>query len=248
LFTLSAVRDESADAYGLEVTACTLLRSFVNDVYAIVTPGRRYAWKLYRHGFWSPDEVAWEPDLTGHLLRSGVPVPDVVPLTDGRMLGVVDAPEGPRPYALSGFIESAAKPRPPFTDEIYRKFGAVVAGFHTAGGSFTTAYPRRPFDLATTLAQPLDLVLSALAARPEDHAVIRALGEEAQRQIEALITDGLDWGVVHGDVTKGDPPAARQRPGRPALVHDRRKRLQPEIPPGGQAHVRRRGVPRRRMG
>ena len=54
LFTPGAVRDEIAAAYGLDVTGCTLLRSFVNDVYAVVTPGRRYVFKLYRHGFRSP--------------------------------------------------------------------------------------------------------------------------------------------------------------------------------------------------
>jgi Ser/Thr protein kinase RdoA (MazF antagonist) len=201
LFTLGAVRGEIADAYGLDITGCTLLRSFVNDVYAIVTPARRYVFKVYRHGFWSPGEVAWELDLTRHLLRSGVAVPDVVPLTDGSLLGILDAPEGQRPYTLTAFVESGARARQPFTGELYREFGAATAAFHTAGDTFTTTYPRRSFDLAATLTEPLGLVLAALAAQPEDRAVIAALGEQAQRRIEALIAGGLDWGVVHGDVT-----------------------------------------------
>jgi len=201
LFTLGAVRDEIADAYGLDVSGCTLLRSFVNDVYAVVTPGSRYVFKVYRHGFWSPDEVAWELDLSRHLLCSGVPVAEVVPLTDGRLLGSIDAPEGPRPYALTAFIESGGKARQPFTDQLYREFGAVTAAFHTAGDSFVTGYPRPSFDLITTLIQPLGLVLAELAARPLDRALIQALGNEAQRRIEDLLADGLDWGVVHGDVT-----------------------------------------------
>jgi Ser/Thr protein kinase RdoA (MazF antagonist) len=201
LFALGAVRDEVADAYGLDVTGCRLLRSLVNDVYAIITPGRRYLLKVYRHGFWSPEEVAWELDLTRHLHRSGVPVPDAVPLADGRLVGIVDAPEGQRPYSLTAFIESGAKARQPFTAGLYREFGAVIAAFHTASDSFVTTYPRRPFDLAATLIEPLGLVLAELAAQPEDRAVIQALGDEARRRIEALIADGLDWGVVHGDVT-----------------------------------------------
>jgi Ser/Thr protein kinase RdoA (MazF antagonist) len=199
LFTLDAVRDEIAGAYRLDVTGCTLLRSFINDVYAVVTPDRRYVFKLYRHGFWSPDEVAWEVGLTGHLLRSGVPVPAVVPLADGRLLGVLDAPEGQRPYTLTVFIESGVKARQPFTDEIYHEFGAVTAAFHAAGDSFSTTYPRRSFDLAATLIEPLGLVLAELAA--QDRAVVQALGDEARRRIEELSADGLDWGVVHGDIT-----------------------------------------------
>jgi Ser/Thr protein kinase RdoA (MazF antagonist) len=186
LFTLGAVRDEVAGAYGLDVTGCRLLRSFVNDVYAIVTPGRRYLLKVYRHGYWSPDEVAWELDLTRHLLCSGVPVPNVVPLADGRLAGVIDAPEGQRPYALTAFVESGAKARKPFAAGLYREFGAVIAAFHTAGDSFITTYPRRPFDLTATLIEPLGRVLAELAAQPEDRAVIQALGDEAQRRLEAL--------------------------------------------------------------
>jgi Ser/Thr protein kinase RdoA (MazF antagonist) len=201
LFTVDAVREEIARAYGLDVNGCTLLRSFVNDVYAVVTPGQRYVFKLYRHGFWSPGEVAWEGDLTRHLLRSGMAVPDVVPLADGRLAGVADAPEGQRPYALTVFVSPGTKPRQPFTDELYAEFGAATAAFHTAADSFTASYPRRCFDLATTLTQPLDLVLAELAAQPEDRAVVQALGQEARRRIEALTADGLDWGVVHGDVT-----------------------------------------------
>jgi Ser/Thr protein kinase RdoA (MazF antagonist) len=134
----------------------------------------------------------------------GVPVPDVVPLADGRLAGAIDAPEGQRPYALTAFVESGAKARPPFTAGIYREFGAVIAAFHCAGDSFVTTYPRRAFDLAATLVELLGLVLTELAAQPEDRAVIQALGDEAQRRIEALIADGLDWGVVHGDVTLGN--------------------------------------------
>jgi hypothetical protein len=56
LFTPGAVPDEVAAAYGLDVTPCTLLRSFVNDVYAVVTSGRRHVFKVYRHGH--PDRHA----------------------------------------------------------------------------------------------------------------------------------------------------------------------------------------------
>jgi hypothetical protein len=66
----------------------------------------------------------------------------------------------------------------------------------------------RPFDLAAGLIEPLGLVLAELAAQPEDRVVIQALGDEAQRRIEALIGDGLDWGVVHGDVTLDNDLAA----------------------------------------
>ena len=202
LFTPESLRASVREAYGLDVTRCVLLRSFVNDVYLVETPSQRYVLKVYQHGRWSVDEVTWELELTGHVAAAGVPVPQVVPLTDGRLGATLAAPEGPRPYALSAYVEEGSKPRFPFTDEIYHDFGRLVAAFHNAGDTFASNRPRRPADLTNTLTEPLALVLAALADQPDDQVVVRALGVEARRRIEGLAAaHGLDWGVCHGDVS-----------------------------------------------
>ena len=62
-----------------------LLRSFVNDVYAVSTPSRRYVFKLYRHGRWSADEVGWELDLAGHRDAFAGGYTETRALTDGEL-------------------------------------------------------------------------------------------------------------------------------------------------------------------
>lgn len=200
LFAPDALRRTLRGAYGLDVTECVLLRSFVNDVYLVTASSSRYVLKVYQHGRWSSEEVAWELELVGHLAAAGIPVPDVIPSADGRLLGVLDAPEGPRPYALSAFVEGL-KPQLPFTDGLYRDFGRVIGALHKAGDTFVTTRPGRSFDLAAILVEPLGLVLPALADRPEDQAMVRELAAEAGRRIERSAAAGLDWGACHGDVS-----------------------------------------------
>jgi Ser/Thr protein kinase RdoA (MazF antagonist) len=200
LFAVEALSAAVRASHGLDVTGCVLLHSLVNDVYALDTAGGRYALKVYRHGYRSIDEVAWELELTAHLAREGVAVPDIVPLSDGWLIGVLDAPEGPRAYAVSVF-DDGAKPRPPFTDELYQAFGRLTAAVHDAADRFTTALPRSPLDVESLVVRPLDRLLPALADMPDDRAMVRALGEEAGRRLERLAARGLTRGVCHGDVT-----------------------------------------------
>lgn len=116
--TPAAVSDLVHDAYGSDVTSCVLVRSFVNDVYLVITAAGRFALKVYRHGGWLVEEVAWEQDLMTSLIAAGVAVTSPVPLVDGRLAGQATYPEGPRPFALTAWVEGS-KPRGSFTDELY---------------------------------------------------------------------------------------------------------------------------------
>jgi Ser/Thr protein kinase RdoA (MazF antagonist) len=180
--------------YGLDVVGCTLVRSFVNDVYELATPAARYVLKVYRHGFWSVDEVAWEGELAAYLAGAGVPIARMVPRADGALAAGVAAPEGVRPYAVWRFVDGR-KPRP--EAGLYRDFGRLVARFHEAAAGFASMLPRRPFDLPRVLDEPLTALLPRLGER--DRAMVAALAATARERITGY--QGLDWGVCHGDVT-----------------------------------------------
>jgi Ser/Thr protein kinase RdoA (MazF antagonist) len=203
--------------YGRQIHGSVLLRSLVNDVYQVRAPDRRYVLKLYGAGpeHWSIGEVVWEQELATHLASSGVEVAAVVPLTDGRLAGEVAAPEGPRPFALTEFVEGA-KPRPPYDDELYRDFGRLTARFHAAGDTFSGSRRRRPIDLQMTLEEPLTLVPAQLAGRPDDARLVRELGAEARRRMAEFASRGLAWGIRHGDVTLDNI----HRTARGLVLHD----------------------------
>ena len=91
--TADGIADLVRRRYDLDVAACVLVRSFVNEVYEVRTPGRRFVLKLYHHGGWTVDEVGWEAELVDHLVANGIPVAPVV---------VDDIRSGGRPTCCTG--------------------------------------------------------------------------------------------------------------------------------------------------
>ena len=191
-----------SEHYGLEVRECELLRSLVNDVYAVDTFTGRYAFKLYRQEHaprsrsWA--EVGWEQELAHALLDAGLSVPVPVELVDGTAVGRHAAPEGPRPFALTGWVEGS-KPVPPFTAELYRTFGALTARFHTAASSWEHAHDRAAPDPVEDLLPTAAAVADRLG--PTDAALVREQADRAAAHLSRLTGQGMTWGVRHGDVT-----------------------------------------------
>jgi Ser/Thr protein kinase RdoA (MazF antagonist) len=185
-----------AENYGLAVNSCVLLRSLTNEVYEIAVAGGHYALKLYRQGRWSPAEVDWEQQLVRALVSAKITTAAPVPLSDGRLVGVLDAPEGPRAYALTSWVKGI-KPTPPWTDDLYRDFGRLIARFHAATAEYAAGNPRAPFDLSQSTAA----VVEALADDQEHQDRVRGLGQQTLDQLARLRTDGLPEGILHGDAS-----------------------------------------------
>ncbi|WP_018349915.1 phosphotransferase enzyme family protein [Longispora albida] len=178
--------------WGVPVEHVTLHRSLANDVYR-VDPG--HFLKVYRHGWRSPEEVAWECELAGHLAREGVPVPPVVRRADGALSGTWQAPEGPRPLVLLETVEGH-RPVPPFAPGLHRAHGRLVARIHAAGESFRPGHRRGGTDLAAVLDAPLAEVLPLLSAADRDRAVSVAAAARA-----GLAANPPLRGLCHGDAT-----------------------------------------------
>ncbi|MFI7061772.1 phosphotransferase enzyme family protein [Kribbella sp. NPDC050124] len=178
-----------SDRYGVEFTGCTLLRSLVNDVYELTTADSRYVLKLYRYGGRQPDEIRWETGLSAHLATNGLPTPAVHPLPDGDPVGLLEAPEGPRPFVLQ---ELVAGTKPPYQEELYREFGVLVARFHEIADSYVSPFPRRPPDLS----HQLDELGPHLA--PAQENLLRDLTATVRNNVAQY---SLTTAIRHGDVT-----------------------------------------------
>ncbi|HVX44692.1 MAG TPA: phosphotransferase [Mycobacteriales bacterium] len=190
--TAESLGEFIAEQYGFSVRSCVLLRSLANQVYELRTDSTRFAVKVYRAGGWSAEEVAWEQELVAHAIDRGVPCAAPVPLPDGRWCAELDSPEGPRPVALSAFVEGV-KPRPPFDAGLFGEYGRLIAAFHTAAEDFRTSSPRRPWDLEAALERPL----RELRVEGRD-AMIADLADYARTRLSA---HPPAWGIRHGDVS-----------------------------------------------
>jgi Ser/Thr protein kinase RdoA (MazF antagonist) len=182
--------------YGIDFTGCTLVRSLVNDVYELTADDARYLLKFYRYDGRTPAEIRWETGLSAHLVANGLLVPAVLPLPGGEPVGLLEAPEGPRPFVLQNFI-AGAKPRPPFDDALYQEFGVLVAQFHEAADSFVSAFPRHPADLSHRIDEPLAQILPLLA--PAEVNLLTALAAAVRNHFAQH--SGHSTGICHGDVT-----------------------------------------------
>ncbi len=195
-----ALLAEVARAYDLgPPRSCALHRAYANDVYRADLGAERYLVKVYRAGWRSPSEVAYEVALLAHLDRRGVAVAPALPRRDGGLVGTLRAPEGPRPYILFALAQGS-HPVPPFTPDLYGRFGRATALMHRAAADFTTPHPRAPLDLAHFLDRPLAAVRPWLVDRPDDWRTLVAVAEAVRAHVAAHAV-ALDWGPCHGDLS-----------------------------------------------
>jgi len=199
----------SADALLMEVSRtyaigsplrCTLIRSYVNDVYAITTTADRYVLKVYRAGWRSWSEIAYEMDVLAHLAAKGVAVAPATARRDGRLIGAVRALEGLRYLVLFAYA-AGEKPARPFTTTLYHHFGRATASLHRALDDFTSPHARIPLDLAYLLDAPLGVLRPHLDRRGDDWMFLLRMADKIRSRIRTDAAMGLDWGVCHGDLS-----------------------------------------------
>jgi len=194
--SVAAVSHLVEEAYGVSVTEAVLVRSFTNDMYRVQVGGCSYALKIYGVGRWAADEVRWEQQLVRHLANSGMPVAANVALLDGDTVGVLDAPEGGRPFAMAEWVPGR-KPQAPYTDSLYRDVGYALARLHTAADSFCSSYPRRILRTGAEVREVRDVLVPGSSRQ----CLVQRTGAEAQGQLAHLSEHGLRWAIRHGDPT-----------------------------------------------
>ncbi|WP_427888413.1 phosphotransferase enzyme family protein [Kribbella sp. GL6] len=186
----SALAADLGPRYGLTFVHCELRRTLVNDVYELATDDARYMLKLYQYGRRTADEIRWETGLSAHLAAAGLRTPRVVELLDGDTVGLLESPEGRRPFTLLGYVEGST-PKPPFTDELYDAFGRQVAAFHEAAENYTSPYFRPP---AEDVEQALEQIL---AVDDTEENLLRTLAAGVRNNLAQYSKAG----TCHGDVS-----------------------------------------------
>ena len=176
---------------------CELLTRGMNDVYLLRSGGRRYASRIWRHGFRDEAKVAYELAFLDHLKRACLPVVAALRTRDGGFHVPVRAPEGGRYLALFEWAEGAPYGADPDAGGA-RSIGAIIAQIHLAGADFKPAEPRF-VDRSGAFASELPDLLRMVAHRPEDidyYPQAVAAIEEALAPVDAA---GAAFGPGHGD-------------------------------------------------
>ncbi|MFC4424900.1 phosphotransferase enzyme family protein [Deinococcus navajonensis] len=189
--------------YALEAPiSCELLSFGVNDTYLLRTATEPMVYRLYRPGWRTAADVAWEIALLAHLQEQGVDVSVALPDQAGTHQHWLEVAEGPRLGALFTFAPGVT---PRWAEaKSAQSFGASVAALHDGMDSFEDPGGRFRLDLEHLIDSPLATVLPLLTGRPDDAAYLADLGARARERLNELALQGLSEGICHGDLHGGN--------------------------------------------
>ncbi|MFC6750009.1 phosphotransferase enzyme family protein [Deinococcus aquaticus] len=189
-----------AGSFGCAPPEVTFLRRGLNDTYRVDgLPAGGAILRVYRCGWRTPADAAWEDALTLRAASAGVGAARVIPHPDGARVLTLNAPEGPRLAALFGRVEGR-EPQP--TQEDAARFGRAAAALHAAGEGLPAA-GRFALDLAHLIDGPVARVLPLLAGEPELAREIQAAAGRTRAALEAL-EGQLTRVSCHGDLHGGN--------------------------------------------
>jgi Ser/Thr protein kinase RdoA (MazF antagonist) len=174
----------------------------VNDTYLLSTPTRKFALKVYRAGWRSPDAITAEVQAIQHAHTRNVGVATPIARRDGEWITYIRAPEGSRPAVLFPWAEG----RPPrYTDPDHaREFGAMVARLHQAEEDFQGYSARPRLDIDCIFGRPVAIVASQLHELPTLAARLEQLARRMECRFEQIKGQLSDWGFCHGDIWAGN--------------------------------------------
>lgn len=180
---------------------CELIRAGMNDTYLVTTRNARYVARVYRAGWRSMTEIAYELDLLVHLARQGVNVAAPLEARDGQFVHLVPALEGTRQLVV--FNYAAGVPLTWTNGEHCYRAGRLLASIHEASDTFMSPYARAPLNFHCLIERPLADIRPFLARRPPDLGYLTDFAARRRAELEAVGPE-LEWGVCHGDFSTAD--------------------------------------------
>jgi Ser/Thr protein kinase RdoA (MazF antagonist) len=188
--------------YGLPAPCtCTLFASGVNDIYRVEARGQPYLLRVarvQRYGAFDEPAYRFELDLLRFLHAHHVPVAYPLPRHNTDLLGVIEAPEGPRPYALFTFAPGDVRAALAPADAAL--LGSALAQVHRVANSFASPHARFHLDEAFLLNEPLRRLRTFPDVASADLAFLERLCGALREQLQRLAPQGDAYGIIHGDV------------------------------------------------
>lgn len=182
-----------------------LLRNQDNDHYLVTAGEKKFVARIYqlgKHLERQESDYAYELDWLNFLREKNLPVSYPIARRDGAFLGQLDAPEGPRYYAL--FSLAQGKPMSLTNEEQLFVCGSSMAHIHVASNDFVSAHARKPMDLDFLVTDPVKKLTKFWEdVREDDLDIIVTSAQEAQMEIEVLLDNKEStpdsWGPIGGD-------------------------------------------------
>jgi Ser/Thr protein kinase RdoA (MazF antagonist) len=198
MLSVDALKRIVTSSYDLgNILEIRFLQFGLNDTYLVKTATpEKFILRVYRHGWRSASDVAYELDVLNHLNRKGVPVSVPISQKDGQFMRELLAPEGTRFMVLFSFAPGQQINYDDLQSSVY---GRAVAETHNAMQDFSSSHRRFELDLEHLFETPLRVVRPFLEHRPDDLEYFNLLAEKIRQHLKQLPLDRLERGFCHGD-------------------------------------------------
>lgn len=191
--------------YGFEEPVnASILSVGVNDIYLVEADNKKYVLRLSRSNkclTLTDSEFQFELEWLEFLNQHGVPVSYPIRRLDNQLYGLVQAPEGPRFFALFSFAEgtTAMNPEQAFI------LGKALAELHMTSDHFQTSLTRERLDMDNLINRPLQNIKEFLKNKDEKTCVLLdKFAENLIKQISDIDATHLNYGIIGGDIHGGN--------------------------------------------
>jgi Ser/Thr protein kinase RdoA (MazF antagonist) len=179
---------------------CSLFYSGVNDIYLVCAQEQKYILRIShakRYGTFEESAYRFELDLLDFLREKQVPIAYPLARRNKDMLGIIDAPEGKRHYALFHFVEG--KVPSSLKEEDGYILGETLAKLHLTMNEFSSPHPRFHLDEDFLINEPIRRLRNFPQIPEEDIAFLEKLSESLKESIQGLSRQMDEYGIIHGD-------------------------------------------------
>jgi Ser/Thr protein kinase RdoA (MazF antagonist) len=179
---------------------CWLLQCGVNDIYLVSAQGEKYILRVSharRYGAFDESAYRFELELLDHLNQEKVSVSYALVRKDKDLLGMIEAPEGRRYYALFSFAEGEILSS--ITETEAYLFGKTLAELHLSMKRYSPAQPRFHLDEDFLINEPIRRLRESPQISIEVINYLEALAENLRKNIQGLSRQGDEYGIIHGD-------------------------------------------------
>ena len=182
-----------------------MLRTQDNEHYLVRAGDAKVVARVYQLGEHlqrHESDYLYELHWLNFLKAQGQPVSYPITRRDGGFLGQLEAPEGPRYYALFSF--APGKPMADDDEDQLFALGNAMAKIHLASNDYEPIYQRRKMGLDFLVNEPVNRLQEFWATHQDAKLeILLTSAEEARERIEALLRNEEEtedsWGPIGGD-------------------------------------------------
>jgi Ser/Thr protein kinase RdoA (MazF antagonist) len=180
---------------------CLYLLRGLNDTYRVRTSSGFYILRVYRLSI-DENDVAYELSLLTQLkdvLNSvATKVSEPIEKKDNSLYTVVNAPEGGRIAVIFRYLKGTENVL--HDEKSCFSFGRSAAELHAAMDHINLNQSRYNLDTNFLISQPLDRIVNYIGEKHSSTPFLRKFARALTERINIAISDGLDWGICHGDM------------------------------------------------